>query len=137
MRVDLGVPRIAATERLMQLAREQGLVGDQGNIKQLLRHVASSSSHKLFATNDGIIVIGESDNFIAAKRSTQILACHADDAVTYDQLIGAAMLWFQKRKASHIIWYTSPAPSAADAALKRAGFESSGSMLLWRKYGTV
>lgn len=49
-------------------------------------------------------------------------------------MLNRTMLWAKKRRAIQLVTYTSPVSSRVDKLLLANGFESTGSMIVWRRY---
>lgn len=129
------VPALA--EGLKALAAEMGHRYSDERAREFIRYVMTSKAGKALVAPGGGLLAVETANIWAEKKSTQIFAVWAETPEQYDELVAACIKWFDHRKGSLMLYYIFPKVTEADAALARAGFDNSGSMIVRRKYGLL
>ena len=121
------------------VANELQLKPDRKGISTVVRTAMSSKAHKIFVTDacDGVLII-VSDSFPYAEKMFGQIICFfgATDEIR-TELLKTAMAWVDTRKGIQIVSYSMPIKTSVDNVLLDNNFESSGSMLVWRRYGIL
>ena len=116
------------------------LRSDRKKVNYIVTAAMCSKAHKLLvAEEDGKVVgamLTATDQFVfAEKMYGYITAIHYLNDIIGRELISYTMDWIESRKAVQLVNYSMPVKTSVDRLLLEQGFEASGSMLVWRRYG--
>jgi len=116
------------------------LRSDRQKIRRMITTSISSSAHLLLIAEEdkelvGAIIVGTETFSFAEKMYGTIAGFHYKSPDVGGLLIKVVMQWIHSRKAVQLVTYTMPVKTDVDRLLLEHDFESTGSMLIWRRYG--
>lgn len=120
-----------------------GVVPDTDKIKSMLVASISAKKHKVLVSLDadgnvkgGMLTVSDGFDF-ASKQYAQIVCLFSQVPGHGKQMLDMTMEWVQGRRAIQMVCYSSPMQSAVDGLLLKNNFKATGSMIAWRRYGTI
>ena len=119
-----------------------GLRADRSKILNVIQTSMSSKSHRLLIADvdgkcEGALLLVSEPFQYAEKMYGQIICFFASTLELADELLKDMMLWVDTRRAIQLVNYSMPVKSSLDQVLLDNKFESTGSMLIWRRYGIL
>ena len=99
------------------------------------RAISSRTSLVLFSDKGHLIIADEAPMLWAEKRFTQVLICAGGGEVK--QLLQDVIAWWEGRKASQFLCYTTMNDTGECAVFESMHFKPRGTMLVRMRYGTV
>lgn len=128
------VPTLVEMMVVTTNAHLPGMRSDRKKMIELIRRNISDRSSIILVADEGFLLAIERPFIWFEKRHTQILLIGSETTEICIALVAACLEWWQERRASLLIMYSSPKITLADNVLLEAGFECTGTMLLRRKY---
>ena len=119
-----------------------GLRQDRNKIRKLLMTAVTSNMHKLLVAEIDTMIVGAmltlSEQFLfAEKMYAQIIGIYTCKQGVAEEMLKTTMAWVEQRKAIQAVTYSMIVATNTDKLLLKNDFKSTGSMLVWRRYGTL
>ena len=128
---------IQALVVMMEIATRAQLPGmrpDGKKTSALVRRNMTDPSSLVLVSDTGFLIAIEQSFAWFEKKYTQILMLDADAPDVCTDLLNECISWWDTRRASLVLTYSSPKTTVADQVLLEADFENNGTMLIRRKY---
>lgn len=127
------------TAIVSHLVLEAGLRPSDDIIADILRDAISARQNRALVSTAygevvGLMVTQTSRLGWAEKMSGTIMCLTSPVVGDSKAMLEDTMEWVRARRAIQLVAYTSPMKTKVDKLLLANGFESTGSMILWRRY---